>query len=282
MPTEVGHDPAGVHRERQHAVDALSQCHGMERVGRLRPAVGDPGVVVGPLEVGVVEVDVGDAVRCRRQHHDARIVACLHGRGQQAGQFEVAEVIRAELHLEAVGGAAERAGHDAGVVHQHVDCVARIEVAGSERAHAGQVGEVEGGERQHRIRYGGANALSGVGVLLWVTRQHQHRGAVRGERTRRFLAEPAGCAGDHESATGQVDAVEHVVGGGFEGEGHAPTVGRAPAAAGTRPGSAPVFRDRFVRAKQQRNSSERLRKQSPEQQRTHIGAPYLAPRPLRD
>lgn len=37
------------------------------------------------------------------------------------GEDEVAEVVGAELPLQAVRGRAVRAGHDAGVEHQHVD-----------------------------------------------------------------------------------------------------------------------------------------------------------------
>ena len=45
-------------------------------------------------------------------------------RGQQRAQQEVAEVIGADLHLEAVLGPVQRTGHDGGVVDQDVERLA--------------------------------------------------------------------------------------------------------------------------------------------------------------
>ena len=73
--------------------------------------------------------------------------------------------------------------------------------------------EGESPERQIGVRHLGANALGGVGVLLRVAGEHQDGRAVSSERTRRLLAEAARGAGDHEAASGQVDSVEHVLGG---------------------------------------------------------------------
>ena len=52
-------------------------------------------------------------------------------RHQQAGHQEVAEVIRAELQLEAVGGLGERTRHDPGVVDQQIEV--RVARRGSAR-----------------------------------------------------------------------------------------------------------------------------------------------------
>ena len=51
----------------------------------------------------------------------------------------MAEVVRAHVGLEPVGGAGQRQPEDAGVVHQHVDGVHRV----GEFAHAGQIGQIE-------------------------------------------------------------------------------------------------------------------------------------------
>ena len=59
---------------------------------------------------------------------------------QQVGQREVAEVVRAELHLEAVLGALLGDGHHAGVVDEDVE-VALPRVG--EGVDGGEVGEVE-------------------------------------------------------------------------------------------------------------------------------------------
>ncbi len=78
---------------------------------------------------------------------------------------------------------------------------------------ARQVGEVDSVERQVGVGHLGANAFGGVGVLLRIASEHEDRRTVSRERTGRLLTEAARGAGDHETAAGQVDAVEHVVGG---------------------------------------------------------------------
>ena len=59
---------------------------------------------------------------------------------QQVGEREVAEVVGAELQLEAVGGTLERRDHDAGVVDEQVELA--VPRAG-ELAHGGEAREVE-------------------------------------------------------------------------------------------------------------------------------------------
>lgn len=59
---------------------------------------------------------------------------------QQAGQREVPEMVDAELHLEALLGAAQRDVHQAGVVDEHVDLAGAIR----EGVHRIQVGQVQG------------------------------------------------------------------------------------------------------------------------------------------
>ena len=75
-------------------------------------------------------------MRARGDGHDA--VADV--RQEQVREREVAEVVGADLHLEAVGGAPLRDRHHAGVVDQDVE----VAVPGvGERPHRGEVGEVE-------------------------------------------------------------------------------------------------------------------------------------------
>ena len=74
---------------------------------------------------------------------------------QQVGQREVAEVVGAELHLEAVLGAPLGDGHHAGVVDQDVE-VALPRVG--ERADRGEVGEVERAHLGRRRRSAAAAA----------------------------------------------------------------------------------------------------------------------------
>ena len=71
-------------------------------------------------------------------------------RQQQAGQREVAEVVGAELQLEAVGGAA-RDRHHAGVVDQDVEVA--LQLVG-EPAHRREVGEVEAAHVEVAVQLG--------------------------------------------------------------------------------------------------------------------------------
>src|SRR6202011_1881447 len=99
-------------------------------------AVGAPGLVGLALPVEVIEVDPAHPVP-RGGDGD-------HASGdnvqQQVGQREVAEVVGAELELEAVDGARQRGDHHAGVVDQEVDVA--LPCCG-EAAHGGDVREVE-------------------------------------------------------------------------------------------------------------------------------------------
>jgi hypothetical protein len=75
-------------------------------------------------------------MRAARDRHDA----IPDARQEQPGEGEVAEVVGAELQLEAVRRRAVRRGHHAGVVDEHVDVA--IEAFG-EGTHRGQIGEVQ-------------------------------------------------------------------------------------------------------------------------------------------
>ncbi len=56
-------------------------------------------------------------------------------RGKQPGEFEVPEMVGAELDFEAVGGPAQRCEHHPGVVHQHVDLGVRSCIAAAAVEH---------------------------------------------------------------------------------------------------------------------------------------------------
>ena len=165
------------------------------------------------LEVRVVEVDVGAGVPGGGQRHDPRVRPPQDRRRQQRGQQEVAEVVRPELGLEAVGGATERAGHHPGVVDQHVDGVVGVEVGVGERTHAGQVAQVDHAGLDRRIGNGWRELGQGSGRPLLAAGQHGDRRAVGGERPGALTAEAGGGAGDDDPTPGQVDPLEHLVGG---------------------------------------------------------------------
>ena len=137
--------PPGWSREGAHAraAEPAVELHGVEHVRALRLAVGGPLVVGPPLEVDVLEHDGREAVAVRAHVHDARRRARAERRREEPGQQEVAEVVRRELELVALGGARQRAGHDARVVHEELERHAAREEALGEGAHARGRREVE-------------------------------------------------------------------------------------------------------------------------------------------
>ena len=82
------------------------ELDGEQDVGGLGAAVGAELGIGRVLEVRVLEIDVGEAVARRGQVDQAR--AGLQQRRDAVDQHEVAEVVGAELGLEAVGGLAFR------------------------------------------------------------------------------------------------------------------------------------------------------------------------------
>ena len=138
---QVGRGVAGVGGERADGrarlVEPALELEREEQVGELGLPVGAPARVAAALPVEVVEVDRARCGARRRRRSTTRSVTCGQ---QQVGQREVAEVVGAELHLEAVRGALLGHGHHAGVVDQDVE----VALPGvGERAHGGEVGEVE-------------------------------------------------------------------------------------------------------------------------------------------
>ena len=67
------------------------------------------------LELDVLEDDRRHVMAARADRHDAARRAGAQRRHEEARREEVAEVVRAELELEAVGRLHRRARHDAGL-----------------------------------------------------------------------------------------------------------------------------------------------------------------------
>jgi hypothetical protein len=79
--------------------------NGEENVHRLRPAVRNEGLIPRPLKVGIIEVHIGEAVTRRRQIDQPPTYT--DKRSNPVDQHKVAQVIGAELHLEAVNRSAK-------------------------------------------------------------------------------------------------------------------------------------------------------------------------------
>ena len=106
----------------------------------------------------------------------------------------MAEVVGADLALEAVDGLRVRHGHDAGVVDQHVDAVDAV----GEFAHRRQVLQVE---LAHLDVAG--HARGGGVALRGVAHGEDHLGADAGQLAGGDLAEAAVGAGDDDGAPGE-------------------------------------------------------------------------------
>ena len=136
--------------------------------------------------------------------------AVAHVGQQQVGQREVAEVVGAELHLEAVLGALLGDGHDAGVVDEDVE-VALPRVG--EGVDGGEVGEVEPAHLGLAVDGGGGRlALGDV-----ADGEHDAR-AGAAELASGGEADAAVGAGDDEGAS--IEAGK-ILCGPFGGGGHA-------------------------------------------------------------
>src|SRR4029077_20416088 len=101
------------------AVMARVERNCKKDVGCLRVAVGNPWVVRSALEVGVFEIDVGEAVP--RGCEIDQPSAWPEKRHNPVHQYEVAEVIRAELRLESIFGMTEWCRHDTGISNDHIE-----------------------------------------------------------------------------------------------------------------------------------------------------------------
>ena len=141
--------------------------------------------------------------------------------GDPVDQHEMAEMVGAELGLEAVGGAAERGGHHPGIGDDDVERPAVGDEGVGAGAHAGQRGEVELDDLEAAAAGIGrlAHRLGRPLRLVEIAGGADDLGAVGDERARRLDAEPGRDAGDEHALAGEVDAGEDLVGGGQGAEG---------------------------------------------------------------
>src|SRR6267142_2414293 len=100
MPSKLGLDASRVDGGCSNPVVAVTQVerYCKKDVCSLRSAVGNPWVVRSVLEVGVLKIDVGEAVP--RGCEIDQPSAWSKKRRNPVHQYEVAEVIRAELRFE--------------------------------------------------------------------------------------------------------------------------------------------------------------------------------------
>src|SRR5579862_2607552 len=125
-----------MHRSSPHATFSMSlvESYRKEDICCLRSAIGYKRVIGCPLEIRIVQVDVGIAVTCRR-HVNQASSRPDEGRNP-VDQDKVAEMISPELRFEAVGGVAERCSHHSGIGDDHVEWFGFCEQRVSARTHA--------------------------------------------------------------------------------------------------------------------------------------------------
>src|SRR6266404_7380492 len=98
---------------------ARIERHRKKDVGCLRAAVGNPWVVRSALEVGVLKIDVSEAMprRCEIDQPSS----WPEKRRNPVHQDEVAEVIRGELRFESIFGMTEWCRHDTGISNDDIE-----------------------------------------------------------------------------------------------------------------------------------------------------------------
>ena len=148
------------------------------------------------LELDVLEDDRRHVMAARADRHDAARRAGAQRRHEEARREEVAEVVRAELELEAVGRLHRRARHDAGVVDHDVQRRMAREEAAGEGADLLKRAELQLRHLDVRVAGRLADARGDSFTLRQVAGGEDHVRAPLGERPRRFLADPARPAGD--------------------------------------------------------------------------------------
>ena len=174
------------------------------------------------LEVRVVEVDVAEAVAGGGEVDDAGRRAGEQQRHEPVHEHEVAEVVRAELRLEPVGGRALGARHDPGVGDEHVEPVVVGEHAVGERPHRRE--DARSTSRSSIVASGepAAHRLGRPLALVEVAHAEHDAGAVRRERPGGLHAEPGRRAGDQRRVpvrstpsrtSSVVDSLPEVTGG---------------------------------------------------------------------
>src|SRR5579862_1725157 len=90
-----------------------------ENVGCLGPAVSDERIVSRPLEVGVSQGHIGEAMPGRREVDQAS--AGANQLSNAIDQYKMAEVVGAELRLKAVHGVSKWSRHYSCIGYDHIE-----------------------------------------------------------------------------------------------------------------------------------------------------------------
>src|SRR5258708_23438572 len=110
-----------MYRGRAYAIPSMTpvKSDGEEDIRSLGPAVGDPLVVRCPHKVGIFEVDVGEAVPGRREVDQTPSLADKWR--DTVDEYEVPQMIGAELHFKAVRRMTKWRGHHSCISDDYVE-----------------------------------------------------------------------------------------------------------------------------------------------------------------
>src|SRR6202795_3053833 len=112
-----------------------------EDVCRLGPPIRNEGLIGRPLKVGILGVHIGEAVTRGRQADQPP--TCPDKRSNPVGQYKVAQVISAELRLEAVSRTTEGGGHHTRVGDNNVERFAPFQEVTTAVSHAFKISQVK-------------------------------------------------------------------------------------------------------------------------------------------
>src|ERR1700757_4454499 len=135
MPSKFGPDASGMDGSGSNLPVAMARVERNRKkdVGCLRAAVGNPWVVGSALEVGVFKIDAGEAVPCGCEVDQPS--AWSKKRRNFVHEYEMAEVIRAELRFESIFGMTEWCRHDTGIGNDHIERIALLKQRVGARSH---------------------------------------------------------------------------------------------------------------------------------------------------
>ena len=174
-----------------------------EQVGELGGAVGDP-CVVERCSGDVIRSQPAHAVQIRADGDDAGALGCRYAVEQQAGQCEVAQVVRRHLQLETVGGLPVGRAHHAGVVHQKVEAGVLGQDSFGGPVHGHEVGQIEVDELERRAVEFALHFVARPARPFLVAAGQDHVRTVLGQCGRRLVADAAVRPGDERNPAGEV------------------------------------------------------------------------------
>src|ERR1700733_10931222 len=143
MSAELGANGAGMDGGRADSVPfvAAVELDREQNVGGLRAPVAHPCVVGRALEIWIVEINVGNLMAGRGEIDQP--CPRLHQRCDPIDQYEMAEMVGAELRLEPVCGLAGWRRHDARVANHEIERLAARDERVSASADARKRRQVE-------------------------------------------------------------------------------------------------------------------------------------------